>query len=171
MTRSVLALVLLASPPAHAQGNDRSDIIRGLCQKDGCQEFAVLDKRPVADGPDGRLYKTQVRTFHASYQGRTTESDESGFVYCSATRPAVISAPAGGPPVAFFLAPEDRSPAWAQRSSTNFYTLYFALCHGLDAGRQAARDRRSVAQSLGYHVALDQPRTVTLGRVEDVLKP
>ncbi len=166
-----LSLALLVSQVAHAQTNQKADIVRGLCQKDGCQEFTILGKQPVATGTDGQLFKTQVRTFHASYVGRTTQSDENGFVYCSITRPAVISAPVGQKPVAFFLAPDDQSPAWVQRSSTNFYTLYFALCHGLDAGRRAARDRQGVASSFGYHVALMQPRTVTLSHVEDVLEP
>ena len=73
-------LALLVSQVAYAQTNEKADIVRGLCQKDGCQEFTVLGKQPVATGADGQLCKTQVRTFHPSYEGRTTQRDENGFV-------------------------------------------------------------------------------------------
>ena len=145
--------------------------MRGLCSKDGCDEFQIVGKTPAATGADGQLFRTQVRTFHASHGGRAAGSDETGYVYCSATRPAILSAPGGRAAVAVYLAPDDRSPDWVLRGSANFTALYFALCHGPEAGRAALRDRAGEARALGYHVALDAPRTVTLGRVEDVLKP
>ncbi len=165
-----LAAALLAGA-ALAQAPDRPDIVRGLCSKDGCDEFQIVGKQAAAAGSDGQLFRTQVRTFHASSGGRAAGSDEDGYVYCSATRPAILSAPAGHPPVAVFLAPDDPSPDWVRRGSTNFTTLYFALCHGPEAGRAAAKDRAGEARALGYRVALQAPKTVTLGRVEDVLKP
>ena len=169
---SVIALCTLAgSAAAQAQPLDSSAIVRGLCQKDGCVEFAILDKQPAAQGSDGQLFRTRVQTFHASAQGRVSQGEENGFVYCSQTRPAVISTPSGKAAIAFMLAPDEQSPAWAQRSSTNFFAIYFAVCHGLDAGRAAARDRQGTARSFGYRVALGQSRPVPLGRAEDILKP
>jgi hypothetical protein len=109
--------------------------------------------------------------FHASSAGRKDGGEENGFVYCSTTRPAIINAPPGGAPLAFLLAPEDPAPAWQLRGSTNFFALYFSLCHGLEAGKAAIRNRAGTAQSLGYDVALKQSRTVTLKQVEDVLRP
>ncbi len=137
----------------------------------GATSFKSSKSNPVASGPDGSLFRTRVRTFRASYQGRATQNDEGGYVYCSTARPAIISSPLNQLPVAVFLAPDEQSPAYVQRSSANFYTLYFSLCHNLDAGRAAAKDRRGVARSFGYQVGLGQPRTVTLNRVEDILKP
>jgi hypothetical protein len=166
-----LSAVLLAPVSALAQGAQHPDVIRGLCQKDGCDEFVLLDKQPVARGPDGSLYRTRVRTYHASARGRADGGEESGFVYCSPVRPAIINAPAGQPPTAFLLAPDEQAPAYVQRKTTNFYTLYFALCHGPEAGRAAARDREGTARSLDYRAPLKQARTVTLKRVEDVLRP
>jgi hypothetical protein len=170
MTAIVVSLLLLCQA-GQAQSVDPGQIVRGLCQKDGCAEFAILDKQPVANGTDGQLFRTKVQTFHASQQGRMSQGVEDGFVYCSQVRPAVISTQPGQPIVALFLAPDDRRPSWALRGTTNFVAIYFAICHGVEAGRSAALDRSRTAESFGYHVALDQPRQATLKQVQDILQP
>lgn len=155
---------LLVAAPALAQGYQREDIVRGLCRKDGCDEFSIVDKQPVTETPQGALYRTRVKTFHASHQGRVAQGEENGYVFCSTTKPAILSEQ-GGQSVAFLLAPyATKEP----RENTNFYTLYFALCHGLEAGRAAARDWRGVATSFRYDVPLTQSRTVTLQRPEEI---
>jgi hypothetical protein len=170
MLRSfALSAALLAAGAALAQDHGREEIVRGLCQKDGCDEFAIIDKQPVARGPDGALYRTRVRTYRANPRGRSDQGEEKGYVYCSPVRPAIISAPEGQPPTAFLLAPDEQAPAYVQRNSTNFYTLYFALCHGGEAGKAASRDRQQTARSLDYRVPLKQARTITLKRIEDIL--
>ena len=139
--------------------------VRGLCRQDGCDEFQVLDKRPVAQGSQGTLFQTRVRTFHASYQGRRTTGDEDGFVYCSRVKPAVISpGPSGAR--AFVLGPYNLKP---DRETTNFYAFYFGLCHGIDAGKAAARDRRGIAAQLQYHPDLTQSQMVTLRSAEEII--
>ena len=42
---AALALALIG--PAAAQDYNQPDIVRGLCQKDGCDEFRVLSAEPV----------------------------------------------------------------------------------------------------------------------------
>ena len=43
MTRTLMALVLaLSASAALAQDYNRQDVVRGLCQKDGCDEFTIL---------------------------------------------------------------------------------------------------------------------------------
>ena len=43
MTRTLVALVLaLSASAALAQDYNRQDVVRGLCQKDGCDEFTIL---------------------------------------------------------------------------------------------------------------------------------
>jgi hypothetical protein len=165
----LLAAFLPATAPA--QTPDPGKIVRGLCEKKGCAEFAILDKQPVANGPDGELFKTRVETFHASYQGRASQGEENGFVYCSRQRPAVISTPPGRPAVAFMLAPDEQNPSYILRRSTNFFAIYFGVCHGVEAGRAAAQDRQGTARSFGYSVALDRSKTISLGRAEDILTP
>ena len=98
MVRFLVPLALVLSTSALAQTYSRPEIVRGLCQPDGCYEFAVTDAREIATD-----------------------------------------------------------------------AVYFAICHGLQAGRAAVRDLPGVAQSLGYRVSLAQSKTVALNRAEDVM--
>jgi hypothetical protein len=171
MLRPLVALALVLATPALAQTYDRTDIIRGLCRPDGCDEFAILAASPLATGDEGRLMQTRVKTFHASSAGRRELSEETGYVYCSRTRPAIIAEKAGRT-MAFYLAPfatqESRETI---RQNANFHALYFSICHGLEAGRAAVQNLPGVAQELGYRVARPQSQSVALNRVEDILPP
>jgi hypothetical protein len=165
MLKLLSILTLLVSGPAFAQSYERADIVRGLCRKDGCDEFSILDKQPISRTDRGILYRTQVKTYHASNRGRVEQAEEAGYVFCSPVNPAILSEDAGQS-VAFLLAPEaPKEP----RENTNFYALYFGLCHGVESGRMAARDWSGVAASLGYTVPRVQSRTVTLKRPEEVI--
>ena len=175
--RAFLSIVLACSAirgSAAAQINapqgEAPEIIRGLCQKDGCAEFAILAKDSSAKAADGELFRTRIAAYHANAQGRASQGEQNGFVYCSTTRPAVISAPNGGAAVAFMLAPDEQSPSWALRSTANFATIYFGVCHGPAAGRAAATDRARVGKSLGYRVPLAKSQTVNLNRPDDILQ-
>jgi len=53
-----------------AQDYNRQDIVRGLCQSDGCDEFTILAADRLRSIDEGTLFKTRVQTFHASYGGR-----------------------------------------------------------------------------------------------------
>jgi hypothetical protein len=74
-----------------------------------------------------------------------------------------------GQTMAFFLAPfafqETRESV---RKNANFHALYFAICHGREAGKAAVHNLAGVAQSHGYRVALAQSKLVPLKRAEDV---
>jgi hypothetical protein len=161
----------MLAPPALAQTYNRSDIIRGLCRPDGCDEFAILAASPLTRGGEGTLMQTRVKTFHAGSSGRRELSKENGYVYCSRTKPAIV-AERGGRTMAFYLAPfattESRDTI---RQEANFHALYFSICHGMEAGRAAVRNLPGVAQELGYRVALPQSQSVALSRVEDILSP
>jgi hypothetical protein len=91
MLSPLVALALVLSTPALAQSYDRSDIIRGLCRPDGCDEFALLAASPLIKGGKGTLMQTRVRTFHASSSGRRELSEDNGYVYCSRTKPAIVA--------------------------------------------------------------------------------
>ena len=165
-----LATMGSAGAQNNAPQGEAPEIIRGLCQKDGCAEFAIIAKDSIAKAADGELYRTRIAAYHASSQGRVSQGEQNGFVFCSTTRPAVISAPNAGAAVAFMLAPEEQSPSWALRSTANFATIYFGVCHGPAAGRAAATDRARVGRSLGYRVPLAKSQTVNLNRPEDILQ-
>ena len=74
---AVAALVLLAAP-ALAQDYNRPEIIRGLCQKDGCDEFSVLKVDRIRANEEGTLFQTRVRKYHASSQGSVEKGEETG---------------------------------------------------------------------------------------------
>jgi hypothetical protein len=166
---SLAALALALSAPALAQGYNRTDIVRGLCQPEGCDEFSVLGADQIAATEEGTLLRTRLKTFHASRDGRKDLGEESGFVFCSTTRPAIM-ANQDGRTMAFFIAPfataESRETV---RRNANYHAVYFAICHGPEAGQAAVRDLPGLARSLGYRVPDAQSRIVALARAEDVL--
>src|SRR3954471_6466955 len=170
MTRTLVALALtLCATSALAQDHNRQDLVRGLCQKDGCDEFTILAADRVKTTEEGTLFKTRLKTFHASYTGRQDRGEENGYVYCSPTRPSIM-AEQNGQTMAFFLAPfatqESRERV---RQNANFHALYFTICHGREAGKAAVHNLAGVAQSHGYRVALAQSKLVPLKQAEDVL--
>jgi hypothetical protein len=156
-------------PPALALSYHRSDIVRGLCQPNGCDEFTVLRADRVAAGDEGTLLRTRVRTFHASSAGWQERGEQDGYVYCSRTKPALLAERAGRT-MAFYLAPSGTAESREQiRQNASFHALYFSLCHGPEAGRAAVHNFSGVAQSFGYHVALAQSKLEPLTRAEDIL--
>src|SRR3954452_13311528 len=171
MLRPLVALALVLSTPVLAQTYDRPDIIRGLCRPDGCDEFAILATSPLIKGGEGTLLETRVKTFHASSSGRRELGEESGYVYCSKTKPAIV-VEKNGRTMAFYLAPfSTRESRETIRQNANFHALYFSICHGLEAGRAAVHNLPGMARELGYRVALPQSQSVALSRVEDILPP
>ena len=71
MRPHLFTLVLaLSATLALAQGYNRQDLVRGLCQKDGCDEFTILAADRIRTTEEGMLFKTQLKTFHASRAGR-----------------------------------------------------------------------------------------------------
>jgi len=54
MTPHLVTLVLaLSATSALAQDYDRQDLVRGLCQKDGCDEFTILAADRVTTTDEG----------------------------------------------------------------------------------------------------------------------
>ena len=49
------------------------------------------------------------------------------------------------------------------------HSLYFAICHGREAGKAAVHNLAGVAQSQGYRVTLAHSKLVPLKQAEDVL--
>src|SRR5919205_1473099 len=170
MTRTLIALALaLSATSALAQDYDRQDLVRGLCQKDGCDEFTILAADRIKTIEDGTLFKTLLQTFHASYGGRRDQGQETGYVFCSPTRPAIM-AEQSGQTMAFYLAPfATQESRESVRKNANFHALYFAICHGREAGKAAVHNLAGVAQSQGYRVALAQSKLIPLKRAENVI--
>jgi hypothetical protein len=164
----VLALAgVLPSARAPAQGYFREDIVRGVCRKDGCDEFSIIDAKAIRQTSKGTLVSVVLQIYHASYQGRAARGTEEGYVLCSRLDPTIVLQ-FEEKLVAFHLAPagSDREP----RDTLNYYAMYFALCHGLDYGKRAAKNKHAVAASLGYEPGAAQLRSESLARIEDLLR-
>ncbi len=170
----LLALLPLAAPalaqtPSLPPQGPQAAIVRGQCQPSGCDEFALVGVETVRSTIEGSLKQTRLRTYRSSWEGRQAQEVETGYVYCSPTRPAVI-AEQDGAFVAFFLAPfavgESRETA---RKNTNFVATYFASCHGPDVAREAVRDLRRTASRLGYLVEATTSEVKSMKRPEDVI--
>src|SRR5215217_1420783 len=170
MIRKFAALAFaLSATSALAQDYNRQDLVRGLCQKDGCDEFTILAADRLKTTEEGTLFKTRLKTFHASHAGRQDRGEENGYVYCSPTRPAIM-AEQNGQTMAFFLAPfATQESRESVHQNPNFHALYFTICHGREAGKAAVHNLAGVAQSQGYRLALTQSKLVPLKRAEDVL--
>jgi hypothetical protein len=164
----VAAALLAFASAALAQGYSRPEIVRGLCQKSGCDEFSVLSAERLRSRDGEALIRTRVRTYHASSRGRVAKGEDAGYVFCSPTRPTVLAEGSGtvtGFRIATAPAEESRE---TKRQQANFYAIYFTVCHGPDAGRAAVHNMEGVAQQHGYHSPLAKSETVTFASPEDV---
>ena len=162
-------LFALFATSALAQGYNRDDVVRGLCEPNGCDEFSILAADRIKTTAEGTLYRTRIQTFHASHQGRQERGRDDGFVYCSATKPAIM-AEQNGKTMAFFLAPfGSQETRESLRKNANYHALYFTICHGREAGRAAVQNVAEVARSNGYRVTLARSNFVALKRAEDVI--
>jgi hypothetical protein len=158
---AALALIFLSAASAVAQGSARPEIIRGLCQKDGCDEFSVLSAEQQRSSDEGTLFRTRVRTYHSSSRGRAEKGDDTGYVFCSPTKPTIL-AEADGKVAGFQIAtaPTQESRE-TKRQQANFYAMYFTICHGPEAGRAAVQNMEGVAQQYGYRSPLAKSVMVT----------
>ncbi len=161
------ALVLLTTP-ALAQEYNRPEIVRGLCQKDGCDEFSVVRVERIRADEEGTLFQTRIRTFHASSQGRVERGEDTGFVFCSPTKPTILAQSQGkvaGFQIATAPTQESRETI---RQQANYYAMYFTICHGPQAGRAAVQNLEGVAQHHGYRSPLAKSVMVHFSSPEEV---
>ncbi len=160
--------LLLVTTPALAQDYNRPEIIRGLCQKDGCDEFAVLKVDRVRADEEGTLFRTRIRTYHSSSQGRIEKGEDTGYVFCSPTKPTILAESDGkvaGFQIATAPTQETRETI---RQQANFYAMYFTICHGPEAGRAAVQNLTGAAHQYGYRSPLSKSVMVTFARPEEV---
>ncbi len=166
--RSLAAVLLLVAAPAVAQDQGRPDIVRGLCQKDGCDEFSILKVDRVRGDEEGTLFRTRIRTYHSSNQGRAEKGVDTGYVFCSPTKPTILAESDGkiaGFQIATAPSQESRETI---RQQSNFYAIYFTICHGPEAGRAAVQDMEGVARQFGYRSPLAKSVMVTFANPDEV---
>ena len=104
MTPRLLWIALALFTSSVMEGYDRSDLVRGLCEPSGCDEFKILATEKMLADDEGALFRTRIKTFRASSAGRTDVGEENGYVYCSRAKPAIM-AEQDGKTMAFMIAP------------------------------------------------------------------
>ena len=137
--------------------------VQGPCRGTQCEAFELLERRTVRTGSDGTLI--WVRTLAWTSQGpeRLHQADESGHVFCSTTRPALIITE-NGSTSAVMLAPLSE---WEYDQRPGVYARYFEACHS--AGAEVARGRSALARQLGYRVLrVNASRALGLSRPESI---
>jgi hypothetical protein len=159
-----LSLIILS---AQAQSYNPENVVRGVCRPDGCDDFTIASIEILNRVHDGGLARARVEVYHSSFRGRVARGVEERYAFCSNTRPAIAEA-AFGRHVAFFLAPP--GTAREARDTINYYALYFAICHGVEAGRAAAKNKIAVAKQFGYQVGLDALRSINVSSPEEITR-
>src|SRR4028119_1903384 len=147
------ALVLLATP-APAQGNSRPETIRGRGQTGGGAGARAREAARIRADEEGTLFQTRIRTYHSSSRGRAEKGEDTGFVFCSPTKPTILAQSQGK--VAGFqiaMAPTQGTRETIRREA-RLRATYFPLCHGAEAGRAAVQNLQGVAQQFGYRSLL-----------------
>ena len=134
--------------------------LRIPCESAQCEEFHIVEKRAVRTGPDGTLVWTRMRIWtRRGLFFRDGEREETGHVFCSTRRPAIISTEEEAT-AAVMLAPLSD---WEYDRALNNYLIYFEVCH--NAGAQVAGERTALARRLGYAVLrLNSSRPLGLTR-------
>jgi len=155
----VLALLLLVAVPSWALAGP----VRGPCQGTQCQEFELLDRRTIRAGSDGTLIWIRTLAWTRDGSRRLGQADETGHVFCSTTRPALIITQKGATS-AVMLAPLS---AWEYDQRPGLYARYFEACH--NAGTEIATGRQVLARQLGYRVLrVNASRYLGLSKPESI---
>lgn len=155
----VVALLLLVAVPSWALAGP----VRGPCQGTRCEEFELIDRRTIRAGSDGTLI--WIRTLARTTDGlqRLGQAEETGHVFCSISRPALILTE-NGATTAVMLAPLSD---WEYDKMPGLYARYFEACH--NAGTEVATGRQGLARKLGYRVLrVNASRPLGLSKPESI---
>ena len=155
----VLAALFLIAGPSWALATP----VQGPCRGTQCEAFELLERRTVRAGSDGTLIWVRTLAWTSEGPQRLRQADETGHVFCSTTRPALIITEKGSTS-AVMLAPLSE---WEYDQRPGVYARYFEACHS--AGAEVARGRSALARQLGYRVLrVNASRALGLSRPESI---
>ena len=121
--------------------------VRVACSEGHCEEFDIVEKKSIRTGADGTLVWARMRAWkQRAFFFREGEKEETGYVFCSTRRPALISTE-NELTAAVMLAPLSD---WEYDKALSKYLIYFEVCHS--AGSAVAAERAGLARRLGYTV-------------------
>ena len=136
----------LALPaPALGQSYSRPEVVPGPCQPEGRDEFAIVGADRIASTEEGTLHADAAQDVQREPRwAKGPRRGKRDTPSCSPTKPAIM-ANQDGRTMAYFLAPFGSESREAVRRNANFHAVYFAVCHGLEAGQASVRDLPGLA--------------------------
>jgi hypothetical protein len=155
----VFAALFLIAGPSWALATP----VQGPCRGTQCEAFELLERRTVRAGSDGTLIWVRTLAWTSEGPQRLRQADETGHVFCSTTRPALIITDRGATS-AVMLAPLSE---WEYDQRPGLYARYFEACHS--AGAQVTIGRSVLARQLGYRVLrVNASRPLGLSKPESI---
>jgi hypothetical protein len=145
MSRALTTAAILAVSVSAAHAG----VITGKCDGSKCDTFEVVEQSQVkADAIQGeRLILARIKSWVQDGDKRTEETDETGYVFCSARRPAMLVQD-NGQTLVKFLAPSARSDV---ENNINLYANYYEVCHSKGGDLKEHLD--NLAKQLDYKVS------------------
>ena len=146
---SISRVLMAAAAVAVFVSVAQAGVVPGKCDGDKCDAFEVVDrsqvKRDVVHAEE--LILARIKSWVQEGEKRTGEAEESGYVFCSKARPAMLVQDSGKTLVKF-LAPASRNDV---ESNLNLYATYYEVCHS--RGGEVAKRLDELSKELAYKVS------------------
>lgn len=145
MSRTLAAAAVVLLSVSFAQAG----AVTGKCDGDKCDAFDVIERSQVRqDVVHGEeLILARIKSWVQEGEKHVGETEESGYVFCSKARPAMLVQESGKTLVKF-LAPASRSDV---ESNLNLYASYYEVCHS--RGGEVAQALDELSRDLDYKVS------------------
>jgi hypothetical protein len=145
MSRALTAAAVLAVSVSAAQAG----VVKGKCDGDKCDAFEVVEQSAVkTDAVHGEgLILARIKSWVQDGEKRNGETEETGYVFCSKTRPAMLIQD-NGKTLVKFLAPAAKADV---EKNINLYASYYEVCHS--KGAEVAQGLDELAKQLDYKVS------------------
>jgi hypothetical protein len=145
MSRALTAAAVLAVSVSAAQAG----VVKGKCDGDKCDAFEVVEQSPVkTDAVHGEgLILARIKSWVQDGEKRNGETEETGYVFCSKARPAMLIQD-NGKTLVKFLAPAAKADV---EKNINLYASYYEVCHS--KGAEVAKGLDELAKQLDYKVS------------------
>lgn len=161
-----LLATVIATLPAFAQPVLAEIVLHGRCHMDECWDQKFLGKTLLKSSSDGRLYSVKLAPrswpMNSSPPSRFGPA-ETGYVYCSATKPAFIFR-ADGIYYAHLLNP---GGDWYGYNVSD-HRVYWTTCHNFVGPDFFSEEMRSRAIQLGYPLNLPSEQ-IELNNVLEIM--
>jgi len=171
--KSIRATVLATVGSVHlGDPAPAAELMQGRCRMDHCTWFSIESRDLVGSNARGALFKVALKGWTSHHPGgdygkrrpRTGGEISTSYFFCSKAQPSAVWETDAGRWTTAVL--NVASPAGAEE---NAVIEYFAVCHGVQSGRDIDASFDALAERFGYApVEHADPREIA--RPEDILK-